>query len=78
MDEGCQFAIKQESIYFNKMTSGMPICSRQEAASDIISETFVSDIVADKAVKFHDPWSNHYREIHLQVIGDGIFNGFPR
>ena len=51
------------------------ICSRPEAASDVISRIFVGPIVPDKSVKFSDPRTNHSREISPEAVG-GIWTVF--
>ena len=51
-------------------------CSRPEAASDVISGTFVSPIIRDKHVKFRDPCLNRSPEIQPEAVGCGIFDGF--
>ena len=49
-----------------------PICYRPEAASDVISSTFVSQIISYIAEEFSDHQLNRHREIWLKVVGDGI------
>ena len=46
---------------------------RQEAASDVISSTFVRPIALDKSVKFRDPCLNRSPEIPPEAVGGGIF-----
>ena len=58
------------------MQYSMTFCSRPEAASDVISGMHVSQIVPNKIVKFVGRGLNFFREIRLQVVGDGIINGF--
>ena len=53
-------------------------CSRLEAASDVISGTFVAPTVPDKIVKFRDPCLNRSRVIPPEAVGGGIFDSFFR
>ena len=43
-------------------------CSRSEAASDVISSTFVGPIVPDKCVKYRDIHLNRSREIPPEAV----------
>ena len=51
----------------------MAFCSRQEAASVIVSGEFVRPIVLYKYVKFRHPSLYLGREIPPEAVGGGIF-----
>ena len=51
-------------------------CSREEAASDVISGRFVKLIVRDKSIKFCDPRKNIYEGIRPEAVGGAIFDSF--
>ena len=50
----------------------IPVCSRQEAASDVLSGRFVMLIVPDKSVAFCDLRFNRSGEIRSEAVGGGI------
>ena len=51
-------------------------CSRQEAASYVISNAFVKAIVPDKCVKLCGPRLNRSREIPPEAVGGDISHRF--
>ena len=55
------------------MQYSMTICSRPEAAIDVISDRFLWLIFPDKNIKFCDPHLNRSWEIWPQTVGGGIF-----
>ena len=61
--------------YWNDIVKG---CIRLEAASDVISRTFVGPIVPNKPVEFRDPRLNCSREFPPEAVGGGIFDSFFR
>ena len=52
------------------------VCSRLEAASDVISDRFVRLAVPDKCLKFRDPRLNRSPEIRPEAVGGGIVDCF--
>ena len=54
----------------------IPRCSRQEAASVVLSGMFSRLIVPDKLLKFDDPHLNRSQEITPETVGGSIFNSF--
>ena len=48
--------------------------SRLEAASDIISGSFVRPIVSDKRLRLHNPHFSLYPEIQAEAVGGGRFD----
>ena len=83
----CWFSVKQWSNYSTLCPVGpvlrtfvqywITFCSRPQAASDIVSGTFVSLVVLVKRVKFHDPCLNRSWEIPREAARGGIFDCFP-
>ena len=53
-------------------------CSRQEAASDVVSGPFVRPIVPDKLINYRDPRLNRCQEIRRKAVGYGIFISFSK
>ena len=53
-------------------------CSRPEAASDVISDSFVGPVVLDQYVKFRGPSLERSREMPHEAVGSGIFDNFFR
>ena len=52
------------------------LCSRLEAANDVISGGFVRLIVPDKCVKCCDPCLNRSRKIAPEAVAGSIFDSF--
>ena len=71
---------------FDSLTTGLVLrtfmqysvtyCSRSEAASGVISGTFLSHVGPDKVEKFRNHVLNRSREVRLHVAGDGILKVF--
>ena len=53
-------------------------CCRPEAASDVMSSSFVGAIIRDKDAKFRDPYLNRSRQIPPEAVGRGSFDDFVR
>ena len=49
-----------------------------EAATDVISGTFVEPVLLDKRVKFHDNSLNRSSEIPPEAVGGGIFGCYAK
>ena len=49
-------------------------CSREEAASDVVSGRFVRLIVPDEGAEFCDPHFNRSGELQFEAIEGGIFD----
>ena len=58
------------------MQYSIAICSRPEGANDVVFGRFVSLTVPDNTAKLRDYELKCFREILLQVVGEGIFHGF--